>query len=80
MASLRETGRAPERPVTPHQVECLAAVVRTGTREAAARAMGISPATLKWHLRELYRRLGVETMPEAIHALWLEELWREQAA
>jgi hypothetical protein len=51
-----------------------------GRRALHDQPVRIAPTTLKSHLRELYRRLDVGTMPEAIHTLWLRDLWLERAA
>jgi DNA-binding NarL/FixJ family response regulator len=45
--------------LTPRQQQCLALVCWGFTADAIGRALGISPWSVKGHLTNIYRRLGV---------------------
>lgn len=62
---------------SPRQMEVLRAVYRLGSHKDAAAALGVTAGTMKYHLAELYRRMGVENAYEAAYALWLREQWGE---
>ena len=47
--------------MTARQIEVLALVARGNTYQEAADVLGVSPATVKRHLRESYERLDVLT-------------------
>ena len=66
------TGK-PARPgPTPHELDVFAAYVRAGSMKDAARDKGLALPTVKNHVRNLYRVLGVETVTEALAMLgWL---------
>jgi DNA-binding CsgD family transcriptional regulator len=49
------------------------------TREVAA-ALFLSPKTIEYHLRSVYRKLGVKSRPELAQALGARELAGEEAA
>lgn len=51
---------------TARELEVLDAVTRPGaTRRSAARRLGISEATVRAHLRQLYAKLGVSSEAQA---------------
>ena len=53
---------------TPRQLEVLRARCGTGSRKAAAAALGISPETVRWHLARLFERCGcVDDAQAAFH-------------
>jgi hypothetical protein len=52
------------------QVECLLAMVYHANMRRAAAALGISTQTLKNNLQHLYRRLGVNSLPNAVYVVW----------
>lgn len=55
---------------TDRELECLDYVTRAGgTYETAAKALGITVFTVKWHLRRLYSRLGVSSKAEAVRVV-----------
>ena len=66
------TGK-PARPgPTPHELDVFAAYVRAGSMKDAARETGLALPTVKNHVRNLYRVLGVETVTAALAMLgWL---------
>jgi len=57
------------RDVTPRNVEVVAALIATDTRQAAAEQLGISTHSVDIHLARLKRRLGVETPYQVIYVL-----------
>lgn len=62
---------------TPRQMETLTNLFRLGSLKDSARVMGVRDSTLKKHLSEAYRRLGVENAYEAAYQLWLRTAWGE---
>lgn len=56
----------PRSPLSPREWEILAAIADGGTNEEIARALGISPNTIKTHIRRCYRKLGVSTRAAAL--------------
>jgi DNA-binding NarL/FixJ family response regulator len=53
-------------PPTPRELEILERVTRPGAdRDRVARDLGISTATVKAHLRQLYAKLGVSSEAQA---------------
>lgn len=56
--------------LTPRQSEVIRAMFREGSVKDAARALGIKPVTVKNHLIDIHRRLGVENTYEAAYRLW----------
>lgn len=54
---------------TPRQVAVLAAIVEHGSYCAAGAALGISHRTVRGHLVEVRRRLGVDTTTQAVYVL-----------
>ena len=73
----REAQRALKAARRERQVEYLKTVIRTGSQKAAADALGVRPQHVKNTLTDLYLRLDVGGMPEAVYVLWLRELWGE---
>lgn len=67
------SGRSyPELPPSPAQIATLVAYVRTFSQKRAAKERGVAIQTVKNHLEELYRRLGVSSALEAVVVLgWL---------
>jgi DNA-binding NarL/FixJ family response regulator len=65
----RSFGSMPEEvaaPLTPREVEVLAAISRGLSNKAAARQLGISPHTVKFHLEALFRKLDAKSRAEAV--------------
>ena len=54
---------------TPGQLRVLAAYLETGSQKQAAHRLGISERTVKAHMGNLYLRLGVGGVLEAISGL-----------
>ncbi len=52
--------------LTPREVEVLTALAEGLSNKAAARRLGISPHTVKFHLEELFRKLGAGCRAEAV--------------
>lgn len=61
-AMLRETGTL----LTPREMEILALVGEGDSNKAAARRLGISQHTVKFHLEAVFAKLGVRTRAEAV--------------
>jgi len=67
--------------LTERQVEVLGAVARAKNNREAAASLGLSEATVKRHLANIYERMGVKSRPEAVAAgvraglLSPSELW-----
>lgn len=55
--------------LTRRQLAVLAAVVEEGTYAAAGERLCISPRTVRGHLVETRRRLGVDTTAQAVYVL-----------
>jgi DNA-binding NarL/FixJ family response regulator len=53
-------------PLTPREVEVLAAIGNGLSNKAAARQLGISPHTVKFHLESLFRKLDAKSRAEAV--------------
>ena len=65
----RTFGPLPEEPsvlLTPREIEVLAAVGNGLSNKAAARQLGISPHTVKFHIESLFRKLGAASRAEAV--------------
>jgi two-component system nitrate/nitrite response regulator NarL len=59
----------PEEPsvlLTPREVEVLAAIGNGLSNKAAARQLGISPHTVKFHIESLFRKLDATSRAEAV--------------
>ena len=52
--------------LTPREIEVLAAVGNGLSNKAAARRLGISPHTVKFHIESLFRKLGASSRAEAV--------------
>ena len=57
---------APCVPLSAREIEVLRAVAEGLSNKAAARLLGISPHTVKFHLESLFRKLGAATRAEAV--------------
>jgi DNA-binding CsgD family transcriptional regulator len=57
-------GSAP--PLTPREIEVLTALADGLSNKAAARRLGISPHTVKFHIEQLFRKLGAGCRAEAV--------------
>jgi DNA-binding CsgD family transcriptional regulator len=57
---------APTAALTPREVEVLAALADGLANKAVARRLGISPHTVKFHIEQLFRKLGAATRAEAV--------------
>jgi DNA-binding CsgD family transcriptional regulator len=65
----RTFGSLPEEPpvlLTPREVEVLTAIGNGLSNKAAARRLGISPHTVKFHIESLFRKLGASSRAEAV--------------
>ena len=65
---------APE--LTPRQREMLAALVEGLANKDIVRQTGLSPSSVKFHLAELFRRLGVSTRAEAVAVAHKKQLFK----
>jgi DNA-binding CsgD family transcriptional regulator len=52
--------------LTPREIEVLAALGNGLSNKAAARKLGISPYTVKFHIESLFRKLGASSRAEAV--------------
>src|SRR5215813_4253516 len=52
--------------LTPRELEVLAAIGNGLSNKAAARRLGISPHTVKFHLESLFRKLDAKSRTEAV--------------
>ena len=52
--------------LTPREVEALTALGDGLSNKAAARRLGISPHTVKFHIEQLFRKLGAGCRAEAV--------------
>jgi DNA-binding CsgD family transcriptional regulator len=52
--------------LTPREIEVLVAVGKGLSNKAAARLLGISPHTVKFHVESLFRKLGAGSRAEAV--------------
>jgi DNA-binding NarL/FixJ family response regulator len=52
--------------LTPREIEVLAAIGDGLSNKAAARRLGISPHTVKFHIESLFRKLGAGSRAEAV--------------
>jgi DNA-binding NarL/FixJ family response regulator len=52
--------------LTPREIEVLVAVGNGLSNKAAARLLGISPHTVKFHVESLFRKLGAGSRAEAV--------------
>jgi DNA-binding CsgD family transcriptional regulator len=57
---------APAAALTPREVEVLTALADGLGNKAVARRLGISPHTVKFHIEQLFRKLGAGTRAEAV--------------
>jgi DNA-binding CsgD family transcriptional regulator len=55
--------------LTPRQAEVLLQLAQGNSNKSIARHLGITPATVKTHLEEIYRRLGAENRTAAVCAI-----------
>ena len=52
--------------LTPREIEALTALGDGLSNKAAARRLGISPHTIKFHIEQLFRKLGANSRAEAV--------------
>jgi DNA-binding NarL/FixJ family response regulator len=64
-ASLRRPHRPPAEPLTARETEVLRMVVEGKGNKAIANRLGLGEGTVKSHLRNIYRKLRVQTRAEA---------------
>lgn len=64
----RATGKRQDRPagLTERELEVLGLVAEGLTDAQVAGRLYLSPATVSWHLREVYRKLGVRSRTAAL--------------
>ncbi len=66
---------AADKPVlTPREAEILAYVAQGFTNEQIAACLWLTPGTVKFHLRNAFRRLGVHGRSEAAYLAWKRHL------
>ncbi len=56
-----------EKVLTPREVEIMRLIVHGAPEKTVAKELGICRATVKGHIRKIYRRLGVSTRAEAAY-------------
>ena len=64
-ATLKRPRRPPAEPLTERETEILQSVVEGKGNKAIATRLGLSEGTIKSHLRNIYRKLRVQTRAEA---------------
>ena len=64
-ATLKRPRRPPAEPLTERETEILQSVVERKGNKAIANRLGLSEGTIKSHLRNIYRKLRVQTRAEA---------------
>src|SRR5205814_9752096 len=64
-APLKRPRRPPAEPLTERETEILQSVVEGKSNKAIANRLGLSEGTIKSHLRNIYRKLRVQTRAEA---------------
>ena len=64
-ATLKRPRRPPAEPLTERETEILQSVVEGKGNKAIANRLGLSEGTIKSHLRNIYRKLRVQTRAEA---------------
>ena len=62
----REAKAAPCEPLSERELEILRALAQSMSNKRIALALGISPETVKWHLRNVYAKLGVMGRDDAV--------------
>lgn len=71
--ALKRTRRPPAQPLTERETEILKMVVEGKGNKAIASRLGLGEGTVKSHLRNIYRKLQVQTRTEAAaHAVQLD--------
>ena len=72
-AAFKKTRRPPAQPLTDRETEILKMVVEGKGNKAIANRLGLGEGTVKSHLRNIYRKLQVQTRTEAAaHAVQLD--------
>jgi DNA-binding NarL/FixJ family response regulator len=72
-AAFKRTRRPPAQPLTERETEILKMVVEGKGNKAIATRLGLGEGTVKSHLRNIYRKLQVQTRTEAAaHAVQLD--------
>ncbi len=62
----RPAGAAAPEPLSERETEILRALAQSMSNKRIAQALGISPETVKWHLRNVYAKLGVMGRDDAV--------------
>jgi DNA-binding NarL/FixJ family response regulator len=62
------------------QADVVVAYARLGDQRSVAKALDMSIQTVKNHLSEAYKRLGVDSIVEAIYVLWLRQHFGDQSS
>lgn len=62
----REATAAPCEALSERELEILRALAQSMSNKRIAQALGISPETVKWHLRNVYAKLGVMGRDDAV--------------
>ena len=55
--------------LTPQEVQIALLLAGGSTTREAAAAMFLSPKTIEYHLRNIYRKLGIHSRPELAEAM-----------
>ncbi|MCY1304540.1 transcriptional regulator EpsA [compost metagenome] len=58
--------RLPALDLSEREADVLRLLAQTMPNKKIARALGLSPETVKWHLKKIYGKLGVTTRDEAV--------------
>jgi len=68
-ASPRPRRRDASEELTPHELQVALLVSRGATNKEAAAQLFVSPKTIDFHLRNIYRKLGIRSRAELAHLL-----------
>src|SRR5260370_6761743 len=72
-AAFKRTRRPPAQPLTERETQILKMVVEGKGNKAIANRLGLGEGTVKSHLRDIYRKLQVQTRNQAApHAVQLD--------
>lgn len=68
VSAVQSPGASPVEPLSERELELLAELPSMRTVEQLAKALSVSPNTIKTHLRHIYRKLGVSARRDAVTA------------
>lgn len=63
------TGKAAREPLTAQEERIARLVAEGASNSEAAAALFLSPSTIDYHLRKVFRKLGITSRTQLVHAL-----------